>query len=60
MDKPIGLETLKSIGAFEITPEEVYLHQMVEIPVGFKVVYTHEEQADGVLRHMPICRQASR
>lgn len=51
---PVSLEQLHALVAGELLPEEVSRGKSLGIPAGFHVVYTHEHQANGVLRHLSV------
>ena len=51
---PTSLETLALLVAGELQPDHVNKGKTLDIPMGFHVVFTHEHQPNGVLRHMSV------
>lgn len=50
--EPVTLEQVRQLQAGELLPNSVNEGKTLDIPMGFHVVYTHEEQEHGYLRHM--------
>lgn len=51
---PVPLEVVRGLAAGALFPEDVSRGKTLDIPAGFHVVYTHEHQAHGVLRHLSV------
>jgi len=51
---PTSLETLALLVAGELQPDHVNEGKTLDIPMGFHVVYTHEHQPNGILRHLSV------
>ena len=49
---PVPLETLLKLRDGELLPDDVNEGKTLLVPMGFRVVYTHEQQEHGTLRHM--------
>jgi hypothetical protein len=51
-ERPIPLEVIQLLAAGEPMPQGLHDDFTLVIPMGFPVIYTHEVQPNGILRHM--------